>query len=229
MSRPARRAGSLSHREAAHRRPQRTPGVPPRPRHVALGTRDRPRRGRRDPGRLPRRGRDARRHRGVLRRRRGRGDPRRAAGRRRPARGARHRRQGRAAAAPTARPRGRRVPRAAARPISTASLRRLGVDHLDLWQVHVPDPSVADRGDAVGARHRRRVGQGPLRRGLELLRLAHGAGGDDAATPSRASRRSCRTRCATRCSTAASSARSCRRARPSASACCRTRRSAAAR
>ena len=59
-----------------------------------------------------------------------------------------------------------------------ASLRRLGTDHIDLYQVHEWDGQHPARGDAVRPRRARAVRQGPLRRGIELLRLAadEGAG-----------------------------------------------------
>ena len=47
----------------------------------------------------------------------------------------------------------RRLPRRAA-PALDLSLRRLGVDHVDLWQVHVWDDDDPARRDARGARHR---------------------------------------------------------------------------
>ena len=56
------------------------------------------------------------------------------------------------------------------------SLKRLGVDHVDLWQVHTWVDDTPVGGDAVGARHRRRDGPGVVRRGVQLLRLAGRAG-----------------------------------------------------
>ena len=55
-----------------------------------------------------------------------------------------------------------------------ASLRRLGTDYVDLYQLHGDDPDDADRRDARGARRPRARGQGALRRLLELPRLPHG-------------------------------------------------------
>ena len=56
-----------------------------------------------------------------------------------------------------------------------ASLRRLGVDHVDLWQVHVWSDDVPAGGDAHRARPRGHVGAGVVRRGLQLHRLAERA------------------------------------------------------
>ena len=53
-----------------------------------------------------------------------------------------------------------------------ASLQRLGVDHVDLWQVHVWSDDDPDRGDPLGAGHRGRDRPGGVRRRLELVRLA---------------------------------------------------------
>ena len=53
-----------------------------------------------------------------------------------------------------------------------ASLRRLRTDHIDLYQLHTPDPVTPDRGDAGRAARARRRGQGPLHRPLQLQRLA---------------------------------------------------------
>ena len=64
-----------------------------------------------------------------------------------------------------------------------ASLRRLGVDVIDLYQVHAPDPGRAARGDARGARRARAGGQGQRARRLELPRLAAGVGGRAAGPP----------------------------------------------
>ena len=47
-----------------------------------------------------------------------------------------------------------------------ASLRRLGTDYVDLYQIHRWDPAHADRGDARGAARRRQGGQGALHRRL---------------------------------------------------------------
>ena len=53
-----------------------------------------------------------------------------------------------------------------------ASLRRLGTDHVDLWQVHGYDPRHPAGGDPGRAGPRGDQRPGPLRRGVELLRLA---------------------------------------------------------
>ena len=53
-----------------------------------------------------------------------------------------------------------------------ASLRRLGMDHVDLYQIHRWDPETPDRGDAGGTERRRPRGQGPLHRGFEHVRVA---------------------------------------------------------
>ena len=47
-----------------------------------------------------------------------------------------------------------------------ASLRRLGTDYVDLYQIHRWDSNHADRGDAGGAARRRQSGQGALSRRL---------------------------------------------------------------
>ena len=76
------------------------------------------------------------------------------------------------------RPRRRRAsrPTASARP-ATRRLRRLGVDVIDLYQVHAPDPDVAAGGHARGARRPRARRQGARARRLELPGLAAGLGG----------------------------------------------------
>ena len=109
-----------------------------------------------------------------------------------------------------------------------ASLARLGVDAVDLWQVHIWSDETPGRGDAVRAGPGRLVRPRGVRRHLELHRLADGAGRDLAARRARAGSRSPRRRSSTPCSTAASSARCCPRARPSGWACSRGRRSAGA-
>ena len=48
------------------------------------------------------------------------------------------------------------------------SLKRMGVDYVDIFYSHRPDPEHADRGDHGRPRDRRAVGQGALRRCLEL-------------------------------------------------------------
>ena len=110
-----------------------------------------------------------------------------------------------------------------------ASLQRLGVDHVDLWQVHVWFDD--------DARSRRRsaaldfaVSDRPrgVRRDLQLHRLADRARPRPGSGPCRAGRRWPRPRWSTRCSTAGSSTRCCRPRRRSASACCPGRRWAGA-
>ena len=58
-----------------------------------------------------------------------------------------------------------------------ASLRRLGVEHIDLYQMHAWDARDADRGDAALPRRRVTRGQDRLLRVLELPRLAGHQGG----------------------------------------------------
>ena len=53
-----------------------------------------------------------------------------------------------------------------------ASLRRLGIDYVDLYQIHGVDPSTPARGDARGAERRRAHGQGALHRGVQPRRVA---------------------------------------------------------
>ncbi len=62
---------------------------------------------------------------------------------------------------------------------STPSLRRLQTDHVDLYQFHHVDRGDPVGRDLAGDRRRGAAGQGPLRRLLELRRVAHrpGAGG----------------------------------------------------
>ncbi len=52
-----------------------------------------------------------------------------------------------------------------------ASLRRLDTDYVDLYQLHFSDAGHADRRDARSARRRRPVGEGAVRRVLELPRV----------------------------------------------------------
>ncbi|GAA3161336.1 hypothetical protein GCM10020001_102060 [Nonomuraea salmonea] len=65
------------------------------------------------------------------------------------------------------------------------SLRRLGTDHIDLYQLHVPDPCTPHRGDAVGAHRPHPRGQDPRDRHLQHARLRPGRGpvGGRAARP----------------------------------------------
>ena len=53
-----------------------------------------------------------------------------------------------------------------------ASLRRLGTDWIDLYQLHTPDPNDPDRGDAGRAHRAGDRGQGPLHRLVQPHRLA---------------------------------------------------------
>ena len=98
-----------------------------------------------------------------------------------------------------------------------ASLKRLQLDHIDLYQIHGFDPADADRGDRARARRSRAPGPCPLCRRLQLGRP--GRSSRRWASPSskgwRASRR-CRP--TTPSPAATSSARSCR--------CCRAESSA---
>ena len=98
-----------------------------------------------------------------------------------------------------------------------ASLRRLGTDYVDLYQIHRWDYDDADRGDAGGAARRRQGRQGPLyRRVVDVcLAVRQGAAHRRAA---RLDARSSRCRTTSTCSTARRSARCCRCARPRASA-----------
>ena len=98
-------------------------------------------------------------------------------------------------------------------------LRRLGVDHVDLYQIHRWDPDVPDRGDDGGAARRRAGRQGALPRGVVDVGLAvrQGPARGRART---AGRRSSRCRTTTTCSTARRSGRCCRSAPTRASACC---------
>ena len=89
------------------------------------------------------------------------------------------------------------------------SLRRLGTDWIDLYQVHRPDPDDRRRGDARRADRPRPAGQGPLHRLLVVLGQPDRRGAVDrarAATWSASAPSSRRTRC----SPAASSSTSCR-------------------
>ena len=52
------------------------------------------------------------------------------------------------------------------------SLRRLGTDHVDLYQIHRWDPETPHGRDAGGAARRREDGQGALHRRLDHVRLA---------------------------------------------------------
>ena len=168
---PGRRAGSVRERETAHGRPQRTEGLASRPRHDDVGRRDRRGRGGRPAGGLPRRRRDARRHRGVLRLRRVRDDPRRprsptssrasiSSSPPRPA-----------SSAPTRAGRSTRPAGALLRRLDE-SLRKLGTDYIDLWYVHYIDDTVPFEETLGALDHAVTSGQGALRRRLELLRLA---------------------------------------------------------
>ena len=108
-----------------------------------------------------------------------------------------------------------------------ASLRRLGTDYVDLWQVHGYDPqtpleeTLAALDHAVASGRVRYVGR------VELRRLADRAGRGVAGRVARAGPRSSPPRWSIRCSNAGSSGSCCRPPRPWASACCRGRRWAA--
>ena len=109
-----------------------------------------------------------------------------------------------------------------------ASLRRLGTDHVDLWQVHGYDPdtpleeTLAALDHAVASGRARYVGVSNFS-GWQTARAADLAGARGRAGP-----RWSPPRWSTRCWSAASSARCCRPARRWASACCPGRRWAAA-
>ena len=83
-----------------------------------------------------------------------------------------------------------------------ASLARLGLDYVDLYQIHRWDPAHADRGDHGGAPRCRARGQGAVHRREQHVRLAvrEGPGG-------RTDARSCRCRTTTTSSTARKSGR----------------------
>ena len=87
-----------------------------------------------------------------------------------------------------------------------ASLRRLGTDYIDLYQVHEWDGVTPLEETLHALDHARAVGQGPLRRLLELRRLADDEGA-----------RRLRPRAATSASSASRSTTRCRRATPSTS------------
>ena len=108
-----------------------------------------------------------------------------------------------------------------------ASLRRLGTDHVDLWQVHGYDTDTPARGDAGRAGHRGHQRPGPLRGHLQLHRLADRPRPPPGSRPGRAGPRWSPPRWSTRCWSAAWSARCCPPARRSGWACCPGRRSAA--
>ena len=103
------------------------------------------------------------------------------------------------------------------------SLRRLGTDWIDLYQVHRPDPRHRHRGDARRAQRPRAPGQGPLHRLLHLPGQPdrRGAVGRRATGACSASSPSSRR---TRSSSAPSRPTSCPRARATAWASCPTAR-----
>ena len=108
-------------------------------------------------------------------------------------------------------PNGRGLSRKAIFTAIDASLRRLGTDYVDLYQIHRWDYHDTDRGDARGAARRRQGRQGALSRRLLHVRLAVQQGAaprptSAAGPPSSA----CRT--STTCSTAKRSAKCCRSA-----------------
>ena len=104
-----------------------------------------------------------------------------------------------------------------------ASLRRLGTDWIDLYQMHQPDPRHADRGDPGGAARAGRRGQGALRRQLELHRLAGRRRRLDRSYR-RGSTGSSARRTSTRCTTGPPRRSWSRPASTSVSACCRSSR-----
>ena len=142
----------------------------------------RPRRLDRGHPRRPRRRHQLHRHRRRLLGRRVRGD--RRQGDRRPAR---RRRAGHE----VLRADGRRAATWAAARVAGScrecenSLRRLGTDHIDLYQVHRPDPTRRHRRDARRAVRPRAPGQGPLPRQLHVPGVGdrRGAVGGRAAQP----------------------------------------------
>ena len=168
-----------------------------------------------------------RRHRRRLRRRRVRGADRHADRRRRRPRRGRARDQGRHLA-PQRRARDLRPRRGRLLADLDASLRRLGVDHVDLWQVHIWSDETPARGDAVRAGPRGRDRPGGVRRRSRTTPAGRPRRPPPGSGPSRAGRRWPRRRWSTPCSTAPSSTRCCRPRRRSASASCPGRRWAAA-
>ena len=66
-----------------------------------------------------------------------------------------------------------------------ASLRKLGTDYVDLWYVHYVDDAVPFEETLAALDAAVAAGQGPLRRRVELLRLADRPGGDLAARGAR--------------------------------------------
>ena len=201
-------------------------GLAPGPGHDDLGPRHRRARGARAAGRLRRGRRHARRHRRGLHRRRLRAADRLPARRRVRPRRDRARHQGRRRA-----PRGERFTNASRGHLVSsldASLERLGVDHVDLWQVHtwVDDAPLEEtlsrpglRRDAAGGR---RTSASATTTAGSPRRPPPGS------APCRAGPRWPPTRWSTPCSTGPSRPRSSRPRRRSASASCRGRRWAAA-
>ena len=86
------------------------------------------------------------------------------------------------------------------------SLQRLGLDYVDLYQIHRWDPVDADRGDDGGAPRRRQGGQGALHRREQHVRVAVREGAGDRRSHRRR-RASSRCRTTTTSSTARRSAR----------------------
>ena len=109
-----------------------------------------------------------------------------------------------------------------------ASLQRLGTDYVDLWQVHAFDPGTPLEETLQALDIAVSFGPRPLRRGVQLLRLAARQGRDLAARPGPGAPRWPVRRWSTRCSSAAWSARCCPPRSTSASGCCPPRRWAAA-
>ncbi len=179
----------------------RPEGLAPGSRHDDLGPRHRRARGPRPAGRVLRRRRHAARHGARLRRRRLRG-----------ARSARCSARSWRATRWCWRPRPASGVRRKERVFDTSrgyllqsldtSLKRLGVDHVDLWQVHVWVDDDPARGDAQRPRPRGQQRPRVVRRRHQLHRLADRPGRHLAAGGARPGRRSPPTRSSTPCSTA---------------------------
>ena len=208
---------------AAVPRAHRPHGLPARPGHDDLGPRHRRARGPRPAGRVRRGRRHAARHRCRLRRRRVRGAARPAA-RRRSSPATRscwppRRAFGPAAASASSTP---RAATCCAR--LDASLERLGVDHVDLWQVHSGPTTPRSRRRSPRSTTRsppaaRRTSGSATTRAGRPRRPRPGS------APSRGGPPWPPPRSSTPCSTAASSTRCFRPPRRSGWACCRGRRS----
>ena len=221
--RPAGARDYLGPHAAAVRRQQRSPGVAAGSRHHDLGQGHRRARSPRPADRVLRGRRHPGRHRCGLHRRPLRGAARHPGRRRRTARRRGARDEGGHLA-----PRGERTTDTSRRALLgglDTSLTRLGVEHVDLWQVHVwsdevpLDETLAALDQAVSSGRATYVG----------ISNYSGWQTAQAATWQRrrpVARRSCPPRSSTPSSTARSSARSCRRAPRSGSGSCRGRPSA---